>query len=525
MFVLGRAGHASVEFTSHADLQRLVAAGLVSPETHCIEQVRQVAELPSDADTHGAGFTSTMQAYCGEWIVPRSEYAKAGVEAPPWCFDWEPWMYNTPTSGWVQLGAYWAAVWVYADRVVAKRTGNPLAPPGVRWGGPDVWPTGWTAQAETPRVLPDVHCDWNRYLLGNEAPADWYTVVLGDHLGLPNPGDWTERRRAAAAGVRVDPDTLQAPLPTARWIRGPLPGCGGEWAWAPHWLERNGEPYTETPTMTYQRGPLRLRFGFELETQATMGKKGSTYSPPSDVSVQAWLRQFRRTAIMTALETHLSTARDDVPVVPADLDLQAAARAHMDPVPHTQTVADTLNTNTTMPLVVKLDGTVQGVEIITAGGHPRGRLREAIDRAFSVPHVIDTKCSFHIHVSGPARQPWWWGKPEFQWYACEYIAANMASVPDTCRARWQSDDWLSRYFAIRSGTGKYHFVAFRAHTVEFRCWGNIQTAEDAKTVLQLTRDAFAYAYRRCGADSLTAPATSHPVNNFSVLATILTGAA
>jgi hypothetical protein len=50
--------------------------------------------------------------------------------------------------------------------------------------------------------------------------------------------------------------------------------------------------------------------------------------------------------------------------------------------------------------------------------------------------------------------------------------------------------------ASPSHENRYSFIAFRHEfkTWEFRCWGNIETVEDAKACVDLSLDAYNYAF-------------------------------
>lgn len=146
--------------------------------------------------------------------------------------------------------------------------------------------------------------------------------------------------------------------------------------------------------------------------------------------------------------------------------------------------------------VVKLDGSVDGFEFTTQGGLALATVKRKAQFILDPKwrHVIDMYCSFHIHVSGMERDRV--ERLDWQWWCIEWILAHLDRVPKRVRKRWQSS--ARRYFPIPDGDecqGR-EFVAWRDHTFEFRCWGNVATYADACACLNLTRDAVRYAEAR-----------------------------
>jgi hypothetical protein len=109
--------------------------------------------------------------------------------------------------------------------------------------------------------------------------------------------------------------------------------------------------------------------------------------------------------------------------------------------------------------------------------------------------VVDGNCSFHVHVSEANRKHRY--GPKFQYLLCKYIADNIKSCPTPLLYRW-ADSWRNRYFAFQKSDKRMTFVSYRSEhdTWEFRCFGGVDTAEDMKFCVDMTRDAYTYARKK-----------------------------
>ena len=155
---------------------------------------------------------------------------------------------------------------------------------------------------------------------------------------------------------------------------------------------------------------------------------------------------------------------------------------------------------------IERDSTVSGIEFKPA--QPLAP-DESLERYKSLTEAFDSlevskRCSFHVHVSvdglthtyGINMQAWMY----------LYILQNISKVPKGVLERWSASGEMlegDRYYkqklggsADRNYEERYSFVAFRHEfkTWEFRCWGNIKSVEDAKTCIDLSVEAYNYAF-------------------------------
>lgn len=150
------------------------------------------------------------------------------------------------------------------------------------------------------------------------------------------------------------------------------------------------------------------------------------------------------------------------------------------------------------------DGTVSGPELQYGPGGI-DELTEAVDELFRTYSLsVDIACSFHVHISHTGMHLEY--DPAVQYFMLEYIHDNMDRVPSPVLQRWTRFNAGRRdsYFKPTVGNGRYHFIAFRGEdyprkkvaTWEFRCFGNVDNTDDARTCLALAIEAFRYAYRK-----------------------------
>jgi hypothetical protein len=259
----------------------------------------------------------------------------------------------------------------------------------------------------------------------------------------------------------------------------------------------------------------RLRFGFELETQATMGLTRDSPPRRTDADVEAFALTHMASYIQEHATSLVPRSIDDPIRLDRDNLMDWAGRS----CPH-KTPAEIIKAAMSQDLVVKYDGTVSGMEITTSGGNSyRTVVAQLVPAAFAVPHSVDSHCSFHIHVSGAAKSATWWGTEAFQWYAAEYLMQHLDQVPQACLDRWRSSEWRDRYYPLSGGSGKRKFVAYRGATVEFRGWGAVSTPAEALVALKLTKQAYIYAIKRCF--DATPQVSSLGVGNWSALLSTL----
>lgn len=142
---------------------------------------------------------------------------------------------------------------------------------------------------------------------------------------------------------------------------------------------------------------------------------------------------------------------------------------------------------------VGTDGSVSGYEFRTVGALDYQRFTSAADRIFKLDHTIDNGCSFHIHLAIPGVKHRHGNL--LQKALTEYLIENIDRVPATVRQRWaaiRSNTYITP--GVQKGQ-KYMFVwKHEQGTWEFRCFGNVQNAEDAKVCLDLAIEAMQYGY-------------------------------
>lgn len=139
------------------------------------------------------------------------------------------------------------------------------------------------------------------------------------------------------------------------------------------------------------------------------------------------------------------------------------------------------------------DASVSGCEfVLDGGGIPYDGTIDAIGIITDVELQIDSKCSFHVHVSEENRRHKY--GPRFQYLMCKYIADRLSSCPTGLLDRWNTE-WRTRYYAFAKSDKRMSFVAYRSEheSWEFRCFGNVSTKEDMIFCVNMARDAYMYA--------------------------------
>ena len=152
------------------------------------------------------------------------------------------------------------------------------------------------------------------------------------------------------------------------------------------------------------------------------------------------------------------------------------------------------------------DGSVTGYEFRTLKGHDYKEISTLATRLLSEnAHMIDEGCSFHIHVSLPGvfePCPERDNLEDFQWskgathntgFAAQCLSSvmnNLQRVPDDVLKRWLHERSRQYFqFAVRQDE-KYTFVYLHnSGTAEFRCFGNVKTPQDATACFDLVSQA------------------------------------
>jgi hypothetical protein len=138
------------------------------------------------------------------------------------------------------------------------------------------------------------------------------------------------------------------------------------------------------------------------------------------------------------------------------------------------------------------DGSVDGFEIRTRGANEYDRVVDLAKKAFNYDHKIDERCSFHIHLSVDGIRHSYGSR--LQTAMIEFLLSNLTRMPASVVQRWSKSN---SYFKPKIGTEKYTFVHYhsRLRTWEFRCFGNVTNAEDAEACLNWAIKALQHGYK------------------------------
>jgi hypothetical protein len=223
--------------------------------------------------------------------------------------------------------------------------------------------------------------------------------------------------------------------------------------------------------------PARLVEGSGSYTVLAQRLEAAGVRTPEDAVRLGYLREGQVTAIS---ERHIEEARRYIRV--------ENYRTSGDP----QAFFRDRGVNTEL-VQVGSDASVRGFEFRTVGGLTFDQFQDAARGLFSVSHDIDVACSFHVHVKvGAIRHMY---GERMQQALTEYLVENIDAVPVDVRARWAT---IRERSHIQPGvkTDKYAFVhAHPQGTWEFRCFGNVRSAEDGVHCLKLAVLAMQHAYR------------------------------
>lgn len=140
------------------------------------------------------------------------------------------------------------------------------------------------------------------------------------------------------------------------------------------------------------------------------------------------------------------------------------------------------------------DGTVNGFEMRTVGPLTYEEFETAARSVFTLNHVVDVGCSFHIHLSVVDVHHRY--SQRLQLAMIEYIIAHQSELPESVRERFRHTQ-NSRHFQSVVKRDKYTFVApsEEHNTWEFRCFGNVNNPETAMLCLNLAIRALQFAYQ------------------------------
>lgn len=233
-----------------------------------------------------------------------------------------------------------------------------------------------------------------------------------------------------------------------------------------------------------------VRCGFELETQCTESEGDETDYEAADQAIADEASNIYSDNVGHDLRDLLSNSllesiQDEIREGVTDnfdySDYQTSS---------TGTIKRAIN-NSNVEVVD--DSSVSGVEMRTRGGLKYKEFTTALSDCFGLVHEIDTKCSFHIHLSLPhVRHSY---GERFQLALVEYLIEAMPRLPETVRERFQGAPENKYIQGLTSSRHKYSFVnAHSLNTWEFRCFGNVKNTGDGITCLNIAIEALAYAY-------------------------------
>jgi hypothetical protein len=378
-----------------------------------------------------------------------------------------------------EASAFMDAIWRYAllHATAGRSTADSQVPAAApcQLGGPE-W-LNWTLAPDPAAASINGHTF--------SEPMRRYPEIMLRDLGLPPDQAPSPRRIRMAWGDRW----------VAYWIREWLkPGPARDFLFNADGTRREDNMRKLRRAQDAAKAPLptaELRFGFELETQATRGWTCQSRVPPTEAAARTAIAG---AAIFNYLNSYsveedrsVGSYREDSAFLTYVLRFLPKRRAEE----LLQAEAGPLG------LDVKEDTSVQGFEFTTVGGLTLDDAKRIAIEALKPEwqHQVDEACSFHIHVSVTDHElPY---STRFQRAAWEYLAVHLDEVPTAVRARWRNAYQRDKYFALTADSEKRRFVAWRRATWEFRCFGNVSTAEDAHRCLDLAERAVRYALGRC----------------------------
>lgn len=140
------------------------------------------------------------------------------------------------------------------------------------------------------------------------------------------------------------------------------------------------------------------------------------------------------------------------------------------------------------------DQSVRGGEIRTEGAlSPTQFVKIASDLLNNNEFEVDNGCSFHIHLSVPGVEHQY-GK-KFQAEMIAYLLENVKRLPESVQKRLRSDP-CDRYAKFHVSKDKFSAIHFHGQgTWEFRLFGNVSDASDARRCLLVAIEALRHGYR------------------------------
>ena len=143
-------------------------------------------------------------------------------------------------------------------------------------------------------------------------------------------------------------------------------------------------------------------------------------------------------------------------------------------------------------MIAELDSSVNGFEFKTDGACSYTEFLDYSEQIFKLDHDIDTGCSFHIHIAPKDQEL-------RRLLDCRvgmkamlaYVVHNIPRLPISVQNRIYRKGGLSMFASSgKSGAIIYHC---NYDTIEFRLFGNIDNAVDAKRCLDIAIEAVQYA--------------------------------
>lgn len=241
-----------------------------------------------------------------------------------------------------------------------------------------------------------------------------------------------------------------------------------------------------------------IRCGFELETQRTDGLEESDSEIDEDAYMEAVdsLYEERINELPASLSDWIGGRAYDS----LSEDIRESASNDTDSDDYYKKAIDLFNDrlDSSYKIEVGIDGSVDGFEFRTKGALTYIDFMRAANYVFGdFEHEIDEKCSFHIHLSIEGVKHLYGAR--FQAALVEYITDNRFSLPENVKNRIENAQNNEFICGIIEERKKYCFV--RNHdfynTWEFRCFGHVESASEAKKCLDLAIDAMNYAYQAC----------------------------
>lgn len=245
-----------------------------------------------------------------------------------------------------------------------------------------------------------------------------------------------------------------------------------------------------------------IRCGFELETQATEGNTWSGSGSSDEFDEDGFEEAVsERMSEIIGSELHDYVGSDLLERVESRVRTNLVEGDEIDRSrfeAEGETPDEWLRNNHSIPseLDVVSDGSVSGFEFRTKrGGVTYPQFIKAAKGIFDLSHTIDVGCSFHVHLSVFGVKHTYGQR--LQQSMVEYLVENADRAPATVRARWfaaRNNQYIKKL--IGNSDEKYCFVRMHTQgTWEFRCFGNVQNAADARVCLDLAIAAMMHGYR------------------------------